>query len=406
MKNIYSILALFLFAFLFYASSTVQPLSKTELTYSEVGTRKTTETVGMTYTEPEITPDNDTKQTQTKGGVTISCDVVPFVLNKSETVTETPFFRDPFKQDYDVFQTAHKPVYAVTPDEVQLTITIKNNQSHVLKMRECAIAMIVDNIQFSIPQESTAQWENTNVMSNFSTVYTFRGPKINTLRNAKSLEIFINDIPVSFDQAGNIEKRENFDWIFICRATPKTGDDHTTYTYEEVPVPTKQCDACSGRGYFEEVQVCSTCKGSGQVKSYLDGKIYTCGKCAGTGKVVAKIKCLSCAGTGILKFPKSPLPPVSSRVTWNGWRVSVNSTPSGAQVRVVNTKTGQYQSVGTTPISVEYFATSSNSCPIIIEYDSQEVKVLPTNATGNKQGSIRVDFKTGTPIVKTGTLSN
>lgn len=382
----------------------MQPISKLEITYSEIGNRKTGKDTIVTYQDPVITLLGVAEQAQTKGGVTITCTIVPFSLDKKESVTEIPFYRSPSKSDYDVIETKRTSDYSISPDEVLITVQIKNNQSHVLKMRDCAIAMIIDNIQYSIPQDNIVQWENTNVMSNFSTSYTLRGPKLSALRDPKSIEIFINDIPVSFDDAGNITKRENFNWVFSCHSEPKTVQDRITYSYDEKPVHKEQCQACNGQGYFKDQKTCTSCKGSGRVLNPYDNKVYNCSRCSGTGIETSKIDCKTCYGLGIRSYPKSPLPPIADKVVWKGWKVQVLSVPAGAAVQVIDTKTGTYKKVGETPTLVDWYASPTTQFPIILELQNQKVKVLPINQqSGTQLTKVNVDFMSVPAQVSRGT---
>ena len=65
MKNLFSLMTLVFFVFLFWASSTPEKISKTFNTYEDVKP-KTDEPVTLTYDMPIIQPSSETKQTQIK----------------------------------------------------------------------------------------------------------------------------------------------------------------------------------------------------------------------------------------------------------------------------------------------------------------------------------------------------
>lgn len=70
-----------------------------------------------------------------------------------------------------------------------------------------------------------------------------------------------------------------------------------------------QCDACNGTGAeggSSNVQTCTTCNGSGKVRSSQGFFMIerTCGTCGGTGKIIAN-PCRKCSGTGVINKEKS-----------------------------------------------------------------------------------------------------
>jgi hypothetical protein len=403
-KNLFSAFTLIVFAIMFWASATQEPtVSYNTITkYSNVSDRKTAQDTIIRYTLPKFQLIDNTLQTQTKGGVTITCEIIPININKTITKNQKLFYRNPKKPDFDVIQTTNISGIEIKPEKVMFLITIKNNQNRVLKLRDCAMVVLMNNIQYSFPDPKVRMdWENTLVMSNFSTNVTIPGPSIRELDNPKSIEVFINDIPTKIDDAGNTIKRENFDWLFSCSSEEKTEKGTINYSYDETPVMTQQCQACSGRGSFSEIKLCPTCNGTGRYKGY-DGNIHQCYNCQGSGKVNVTTTCQSCGGKGILIYPKSPLPPVDSQETWSGWLIYVNTIPSGLTIKFFNPYLGQYQNNGQTPNAVSYYSSPSKLYPIIISYKNQEVKVIPTDNSGKKLDEIKVDFSSGSPVIKKG----
>jgi hypothetical protein len=406
-KNFQTTIAVLIFALLFAASASVQPVSQTVTTFNENSTRRTSDSINIKYTIPKFKLLQNASQTQTKGGVTITCNILPFKLDQTMITESVPFYRDPNKPDYDVMLIKNKPSNKVSPDKVIFSITIKNNQERILKLRECAMVVLIDNIQYSIPEEVLKHnWENTMVLSKFSSTVKMEGPSIEELKNPKSIEIFLNDIPTAFDNSGNITKRENFDWIFECKSEEQIQKSTITYSYEETPVKTKRCDACSGKGSFKESVTCIFCNGEGRRKN-KEGNIIACGYCENnSGKNYKNKTCATCAGQGLLKYPQSPLPPIASQVMWNGWKVMVNSIPTGATVKLVNIKTGLYENVGQTPIEVNWLSSQNKQYPIIVEYNNKETKILPFDVKGKQLKKVQLNIAGSEPEVIEGTKGN
>ncbi len=409
-KNLLSLFTLVVFAIMFWASASQAPIvvpRQFVLTkYSDVSGRKTAQDTIIKYTIPKFQLIDNTLQTQTKGGVTITCEIIPFNINKTVTKgNPKAFYRNPDKPDFDVTQTTNISGIEIKPEKVMFLVTIKNNQNRVLKLRDCAMVILMNNIQYSFPDPKVRlDWENTLVMSNFSTNVTIPGPSIRELDNPKSIEVFINDIPTEIDDAGNIKKRENFDWLFSCSSEEKTEKGTITYSYEETPVLTQQCQACSGRGSFSEIKLCPTCNGTGHYKGY-DGNIHECYNCKGSGKVNVTTTCTSCRGLGIFKYPKSPLPPIDSQETWSYIdNVHVETIPAGLTVRIFNPQAKQYQDAGQTPRYVTSVFSESKRYPIIVIYNNQEVKIIPIDKSGKNIDEVKVDFSSGSPLIKKGTI--
>lgn len=401
MKNIYSIIALVIFSFLFFASNSVKRLTYDANTYVNVSRADHKDTT-VTYTIPSINLIENTKQEQTKGGITITCQIVPFVVNKETSTVSSVFWADPAKPGYDVFQTALLPYYTVSPNQLKFNLKIKNKQDHLLKMRDVALAVLNDGLEYKVPRQyMDEEWQAGNVMSGFEKNFEIPGPSIAELKAGKVIEIVINDVPVDYDAAGNVYRRANFNWTFVVNTKTESKNEAIAYRYESRPVRKEQCLACSGSG---KVMVnCSICNGTGKYKGF-DGKIYACSSCNSTGRVQAN--CRGCAGLGFLTFPQSSNPRVTSSVHWSGYWVDVISKPAGAAIQVVDPAKDQYVYVNSASnCRVQWYRSPTQTYPIILEYQGQKVKVLPYK-NGKDFPKVKVDFTTTPPTIQVGQAAN
>jgi len=399
-RHLLTILAFIVFSFLFWASSTPEKLSKTCDTYEEV-THKESEPVTISYELPVITPSKESRQTQTKGGVTITCEVIPYELSIEDEVKSNVFYADPAKPGYDVFEISHTPKPVAKPDDFELNIKIKNNQERILKVRETALLLQIDGITVHIPEASLTDWYAGMIIKNGEFNYRIRVPEFNSLLNAKLVYLFINDVPTVMDEGGNIKKRENFEWYFECKKQIVSQQAQKTFTYETKLIESKRCDKCQGTGTDPKEYKCSTCKGTGSVVSIINGKTYKCSSCDGSGLV--HYSCPDCNGKGTLYFPKSPRPRIKESVTWNGFGVIIKTKPDGATVKLIDPSNGKYkvgEDYGTHYYS--WYCTSGRSCPILIDFNGIEVKVLPNDSKGKESKNILVDFTKQTPQVSGG----
>ncbi|MBM3242341.1 hypothetical protein FJZ31_39245 [Candidatus Poribacteria bacterium] len=399
MRHTISTSLVFLVLFLFLSGC--GPIKETVRQTTYVDTHKAPEDKTFVVELPKVELPPGTDQLLVKGGVTISCEVAPFSLERTEVLKESVTYADPNAPGYDVYEVVKEPVYSIKPDEFQFKIRIKNNQDRVLKLFEMPIILIIDGIQTSIPESAFVDWKAALVVKGFEKEFQVNGPKLSAFEDAKLIYIGVHDVPILYDEAGNVKKKENFEWTFQLTKQEVSQPDKIVYTYNTKPVYKEQCKACNGVGYFKEVVQCSSCNGSG-IRTNKEGKSSKCYGCGGSGKVTQKRNCDTCSGLGVLAYPKSQKPPVAKEVVWTGWKVRVETNPPGAKVSVVDVNTAKYKDAGASNIEVRWFS-SSQSYPIIVEYQDKQVKVLPFTLDGKASRKVVIDFLSASqPVVQVG----
>jgi hypothetical protein len=404
LKHLSSFGVLFVSIMLFVGSSSTKDLSYNDITYKNprqnAGLRDTT----ISYELPVIKPDKQTKQVQNKGGVTVTCEVNEFSVDKTFKTDRKATFADGNSPNSDVFETIKRPSVFVNPDNITFKITVKNNQDRTLKLIEVPIVLIVDGVQYTIPNDYLIDWKNALIVKGFSKEYFVKGPQTSTLKNAKVIYLSINDIPTSLDKAGNILSKDNFEWYFECSLENKSTIEKNEYSYETTPIESKQCSACTGQGFTLSKGKCDNCAGTGKLKN-KEGKISDCWKCKGLGELNYKYTCNSCSSTGILKFPQSPPPQAIKSVYWSGWEVEIKTIPAGvATVSTMDAKSRIYRNWGLSNRSYEWYGTDgTEEFPIILEYKNTKIAVVPYDPKGKKLSKVEVDFSAKEPIVKIGT---
>ncbi len=392
-----SILLLFLVLFLFLSGCgpTKEMIRKT--TYVDTHKAPVDKTFVIELPKVELLP--GTKQLLVKEGVTISCEVVPFSAKRTEAKKTSITYADPNTPGFDVYETVATPVYSIKPDECQFKIRIKNNQDRVLKLIEMPIVLIVEGVQTSIQEKRLVEWKAALVIPGFEKEFEINVPK--PKEETKSMYIGVYDVPILYDQAGNIKQKENFEWTFQLTKQEISRQDRIVYTYSKEAVHKERCKACTGKGFFQEVSQCSRCEGSG-IRTNKEGKRSKCNTCGGKGKVTRKRNCKTCSGLGVIAYPKSKKPPVAEEVLWTGWKVKVETNPPGAKVSVVDVNKAEYKDVGTSNVEVRWFS-SSQSYPIVVEYQGKQVKVLPFKLNGKPSRKVVIDFLSAPqPVVQVG----
>lgn len=390
----------FLILFLFSGCTpVVQRLSQTEIVYQEISI-KSNEPLNVSYDLPVVEPIEQTKQSVVKGNVTITCQIKPFKAEKKEEMTKNITYADPYKPGYDVYEIKKTPYYEVYPDRIWFSVTVKNNGERILKLKDVAIVLLVDGVAYKIPEEVLQEWVTGMLVKGFEKTYNIAGPFLSGLSNEKIIYLSINDVPISYTDAGEIIRKENFEWYYKFSREKINKQENIIYSYEEQPILKEICTSCSGAGIIVNGRTCGYvhCKG-GQYLA-MNGKYYTCDICGGDGLMDAE--CNRCQKKGSIEYPKSKLPAEISRIDWNGWKVNVITNPPGATIYSVIPKIRQYRAIGTSNNIIEWYSSNSKSYPIEVELNGKKVKILPYNKKGLPIPKILIDYNTGTPTVKKG----
>lgn len=401
-KHIFSAATFAVFALLFWASATQKPIERittSNVLYEETDRNTKPTPYEITYELPVLKAVEQTKQDQVKGGVTISCEVTPFEAVKTMYEEKEIATADPIKPGYDIYKVGTKARYEVKPDDVWFNIRIKNNQDRILKLKDVAIVMLIDGVAYNIPDEAKQDWVGGMLVKGFEKTQRIRGPKISGLATDKIVYVSINDVPTAYNAAGEVTKKENFEWYYQVTKQKVTKQEMIEYSYQEVPIHRETCSKCGGGGKEPYQSQCHKCLGTKQLKytDYSTGKswIDKCNECNGNGYITSQVNCNICRGKGKIEYPKSPAPKVASRVTWTGWEVTLITNPTGSTINIVDPQTGQYAYGGVTDKSIRWFSSntsSSETYPIILEYQGKKHKIMPYDAKGNPSGVVNVNF--------------
>jgi len=384
------------YAGLFIASSSVQPITRTQY----ASTTKKSDSMQLTYQIPYFEMANETKQLVTKGSITVSMEIQNFETNRLNKQTEKIAPSD--NAEFDKYEVRNEPYYDTSPNQVHFRMRIKNNSTRILKLREVALVFQVDGHQVSLNNEYTTKWLENMVIPSSEEDYDIPGPLLSTLKGNSTVGVFLYDVPISYDNAGNVLKKENFEWYFYQKERSETKKEVITYTYRTEPVYKEVCSQCNGVGYFVSTKTCTTCGGKGYTTD-SKGKSYKCFTCGGGGKISVKTDCSNCT-EGKIAHRKSSNPTIDQQ--WTGWYVSVVTTPAGARVSTYNSVSQTYEVVGNSPLKIAWVNPRGTQYPILIESGSASIKVMPYTKSNKQSPKVQVDFTSGSPIAKIGNVSN
>ena len=389
-----------LFTAIVVAACGVHKHQFTNTSYAEIRTRSNDSTT-VRYNVPSVIPTGKTIQTQTKGGVIVSVEVEPFTVSNNGKQIRTIAQADPTKPGFDRYEVTNSPDYVVTPDRVKFKIRIRNNEQVPLVLERIGFILTIDGVQYSFPKEQIEEWNKGIVVTGFEKTFEIPGPQAKELHDGQTVFLFLNGVPTSYNVAGDITRKSNFEWYFSCKNEQKSAMEEISYRYEFVPVHKEQCTSCAGRSYTSSFTTCGYCSGTGRIRNNTG--TYQCTSCAGSGRREIKTKCGNCGATGSISYPKSPMPKVIGSETWTGWEVKITTVPAGIPVRIMGVKSNQYENAGTSNCTVHWYNSNRKNCPIILDYQDKEIKLMPLTASGKESKSITVDFSMGEPIIKGGT---
>jgi len=401
-NNIFTLI-LMAFTICILSSASIKKFSVEDKIYADM--RKKAENIVCTYNLPIIKLSGNTTQTQTKGGVIITTEIVPFSairnVNQDKTIAD---LYPGIQPGYDAYEITNIPYFTIYPEYIQFKIRIRNNEQVPLKLGEVGFALIVDGTNWLIRNGNSDV-----ILTGFEKEITINGPDLNRLYTSQVMYLLLNGVPTIYDEAGNVKKKENFEWYFDCKTEEVQKTDQKTYTYEVEPIYKEICDRCNGTGSVRTDKKCTFCSGTGSI-TYNSGKTDVCLFCHGAGNIY--VKCTNCNGQGMISYPKSKEPNGTVTVNWIGWQVKIITKPQGATVKIIDPKIKEYKNWQPSNTTVNWWSENSNSTfnsnlyPIIVEYQGQIVKVLPYNNKGKELSKIVIDFSGGSPIVKKGAKVN
>lgn len=79
------------------------------------------------------------------------------------------------------------------------------------------------------------------------------------LSDSRFVYLFLNGVPTSVDNVGNITQKDNFEWYFDCSFVKMESNEQINYSYEPTPVYTEKCPNCNGTGLDPETIECERC---------------------------------------------------------------------------------------------------------------------------------------------------
>ncbi len=194
---------------------------------------------------PLIQPVSQTVEMQRQGGVTITVAPTHFdTVGRTACVYQFPptsLFSITTTPNGATFQTHQRFVEVqyhdidATPPGLAFLVTIKNGMSRVFRGAGAVVQFNVDSHILAVEQSSYVEFLNVLIPPNNEAQVTISGPTLASLRDGATFGVFLYDVVTAIDNAGNVTKRDNFEWYFRVNRQRVSLKSSLVPTYVWVP---------------------------------------------------------------------------------------------------------------------------------------------------------------------------
>lgn len=195
---------------------------------------------------PVITPLPQTKELQKKGGINISLAPGSFQCSKAveKTTQEVEATMDETmalsistggkSRFFKMLETTSTPVYQVSPDKVAFRVKINNQMPRVFRGAGTVVLYNFGGRNTSISSQDYAELSNIIVPPRTEAEVTIYGPSFSNIPENTTLGIFLYDVVIRTDDAGNVIEKQNFEWYYNYQTQNKedTGEIVKTKRWE------------------------------------------------------------------------------------------------------------------------------------------------------------------------------
>jgi hypothetical protein len=193
---------------------------------------------------PEVTPLSQTASTQRQGGVSITVASARFDtathaecsydFARGLAVFEAPPPGASLQTDQQFSETS-RAIVGVNHPTLAFLVTIRNNMARVFRGAGALVEFKVDSHVEAVEKQNYTEFLNALLPPGSESQLTISGPPLTTLRDGTKVGVFLYDVVTAIDGAGNVTKRENFEWYF--RVSRRHMTVSTTSAIRNVWVP-------------------------------------------------------------------------------------------------------------------------------------------------------------------------
>jgi hypothetical protein len=153
---------------------------------------------------------------QERGGVSISVTPTPFTRARAVQYVnvQTQPFLAVVARDTRFYRRTETPLAVVSPDNLSFKIGITNQLPRVFRGAGAVVSLSVNNRTAALTHEASQDFLNSAIPPRGQAEFTIPGPTVAALPDSGVIGLFIYDVVVAVDAAGNPTRRENFEWNY------------------------------------------------------------------------------------------------------------------------------------------------------------------------------------------------
>jgi hypothetical protein len=135
---------------------------------------------------------------------------------------------------YKIVETTSRPVFKVVPDRIAFRIKINNEMPRVFRGAGTVVLYNFGGKNTSVSARDYSELSNIIVPPRTEAEVTIFGPPFEAVPDKTTLGIFLYDVVTKTDDAGNILKKENFEWYYNYQTQTKEDVGQVTTVREAV----------------------------------------------------------------------------------------------------------------------------------------------------------------------------
>lgn len=196
----------------------------------------------MSYVIPSLEKVSRNKESITKGNVRITLEPAQYTAKNSpiRRVYENDYAKFGIKMvtgdsemEYRIVET---PRYVPDPCNLVFTIKVKNDMERILRLEGTVITLESDKSILSNDKEGYRDFLAGIVLPNEEKQFKIQGPSVGVLKEGENISLSLYDVVTSTDQAGNIQKKDLFRWVYKVNLREETRKD-VVRTYGKMMTP-------------------------------------------------------------------------------------------------------------------------------------------------------------------------
>lgn len=186
--------------------------------------------VTMRAQVPQLTALDQTEQRQRKGEVTVMAAGQTYGVEQEHRVNyrqvaPPPPWQSPRPSDRHVYvERTREPLLVVTPDRLEFLLTITNHGDRVLRTRGAVMELNVDGRTLAVREQDYQGLLDAVIPPGGQRQVSLYGPSLDRMPDAGVVGLFLYDVPIERDEAGNIVRVENFEWYFEYELRTQTRE--------------------------------------------------------------------------------------------------------------------------------------------------------------------------------------